>query len=80
MKILQILSVIFLAMLCTASIAMADAQCPESCPEGQVLVTFGDGNNLSCTCVPQGEGMVEGPAGCTGDSCDAPAETEQQNQ
>mgnify|MGYP003595359596 CR=1 FL=1 len=58
--------------------AYGDASCEKQCPEGQVLITFADGNNLSCTCVDAGSGMVEGPSGCEGSNCDAPNEVNQQ--
>ena len=29
-----------------------------SCPTGQTVVSFGDGNSAQCMCVEQGSGMV----------------------
>lgn len=74
-KILLISAVV----VCLTGYAAAQAPCPESCPDGQVLVTFGDGNNLTCACVEQGDGMVEGPVGCDGSDCDAPNEVSEQD-
>ncbi|NMC64058.1 MAG: hypothetical protein GYA55_12920 [SAR324 cluster bacterium] len=59
--------------------AMSDDSCEQQCPEGKVLASFADGNKVSCECVDASEGMVEGPAGCEGEGCDAPNETAEQN-
>ena len=34
-------------------------ECDSTCPEGQTLVSFADGNTPTCVCVAQGEGMDE---------------------
>lgn len=38
--------------------AYADGEpidCSESCPDGQVMVSFADGNNATCICEPAAE-------------------------
>lgn len=41
--------------------------CEEPCPEGQVLVSFADGNNVDCICTDPGAAMndntTENPEG-----------------
>ena len=62
------LIIVALAVLCFSTVSKAQ-ECPETCPEGQVLVTFSDGNNLSCACMEQSEGMVEEASPCEGEDC-----------
>ena len=38
----------------TSGAAFAEtADCTGSCPSGQVMVSFADGNNVSCVCKPE---------------------------
>ena len=48
-------------MLASASVAVADEedQCAASCPNGQRLVGFSDGNRATCQCHDPGDAMVE---------------------
>ena len=33
--------------------------CSETCADGEVMKSFADGNNSTCQCIPEGDGMVE---------------------
>jgi hypothetical protein len=61
---MRALPFLVLSLLIGASTAHAsgDESCSQSCPSGQVLVSFGDGNSASCLCQEQGSGMVETPS------------------
>mgnify|MGYP000603708206 CR=1 FL=1 len=52
-----------LASLVFASSALAEGQdsCSQSCPSGQVLVSFADGNNATCVCQEIGAAMEDSP-------------------
>lgn len=40
-------------------------ECELSCPEGEKIVSFVDGDKAKCLCVPEGDQTTEPPAGCT---------------
>lgn len=65
MKRLLALSILSLPLL-TANIALADS-CEEACPDGQVRVSFADGQDASCICTDPGTAMnddtTENPEG-----------------
>ncbi len=64
MKRIKYLSVLILSVIFSV-VGNAYAQdsqpveCDSTCPEGQTLVSFADGNTPTCVCVAQGEGMDE---------------------
>jgi hypothetical protein len=41
----------------TGACAWAEDSCNSGCPDGQVTVTFVDGNHTTCMCVDQSQGM-----------------------
>ena len=56
-----LLSVLAVTLFVSSS-AMADEDsCSQSCPSGQVLVSFADGNNATCLCQDIGATMSDTP-------------------
>lgn len=56
-----------IGILICATPAAAEDCATVSCPTGQTVVSFGDGNNVQCACVEAGTGMEptnEIPDGC----------------
>jgi hypothetical protein len=48
-------SILLLAFVfCAPALSAADEQvdCSASCPTGEVMVSYADGNNTTCVCVP----------------------------
>ena len=61
---MRALPLLLLSLLVGVSSAYASGEesCSQSCPDGQVLVSFGDGNSANCMCQEQGSSMVETPS------------------
>jgi len=61
MRALTFLSLVLL-LGSTNAFASGEESCSQTCPSGQVLVSFADGNSANCLCQEQGSAMVETPA------------------
>lgn len=61
-------ALIFLPLVCTASaFAEGEDSCQQTCPEGQALISFADGNTMRCVCKESGgemEPVSQGDISC----------------
>lgn len=58
---MKIVALFFTGLLLLASPALAQEEnaCADACPSGQKIVSFADGDDVSCRCVDEGSGMDE---------------------
>ena len=59
MRLYHNIIMISVALACSASTALAEDECSQVCPEGQVNVGFLDGQMGTCVCMPRGDGMQD---------------------
>ena len=45
----------FIFLCNSVSYADSEVACDTTCPSGQVMSSFADGNDVTCVCVPQGQ-------------------------
>jgi hypothetical protein len=70
MKFLMVLAlgVLFIPRVCLAD---QTVDCSSDCADGEVLVSFADGNNATCLCMPAAQMDAEVPAQAPGSDSDA---------
>ena len=63
----KIIGLLIISSIVGAVPAFAENCDSISCPSGQAVVSFGDGNSAQCMCVEEGSGMV--PTNEISDGC-----------
>lgn len=58
MKRIVLLAVLILPVMTSHVYASGEESCELTCPDGQVLVSFADGNNRRCICREEGGSMA----------------------